>query len=45
MYSRRGWGTHIQTAIGISDSNVWDEYIEDVEVDVTIAAYTRTVAN
>ena len=40
-----GGGTHIQAAIGINDSNVWDEYIEDAEVDVTIAAYTRTVAN
>ena len=24
-----GGGTHIQAAIGINDSNVWDEYIED----------------
>jgi len=40
-----GGGTHIHAAIGINDSNVWDEYIEDAEVDVTIAAYTRTVAN
>ena len=40
-----GGGTHIQAAIGINDSNVWDEYIEDAEVDVTIAAYTRNVAN
>ena len=40
-----GGGTHIQAAIGINDDNVWDEYIENSEVDVSIAAYTRTVAN
>lgn len=40
-----GGDTHIQAAIGINDSNVWDEYIEDAEVDVTIAAYTRTITN
>ena len=40
-----GGGTHIQAAIGINDDNVWDEYIEDAAVDVTIAAYTITIAN
>jgi hypothetical protein len=40
-----GGGTHIQAAVGINDSNVWDEYIEDEDVDVTIAAYTITIAN
>ena len=40
-----GGGTHIQAAIGINDSNVWDEYIEHPAVDVTIAAYTITIAN
>lgn len=40
-----GSDTHIQAAIGINDSNVWDEYIEDTAIDVTIAAYTRTIAN
>ena len=40
-----GGGTHIQAAIGINDSNVWDEYIEYADVDVTIAAYTITIAN
>ena len=40
-----GGGTHIQAAIGINDSNVWDEYIQHADVDVTIAAYTRTIAN
>ena len=37
--------THIQAAIGINDSNVWDEYIESNDVDVTIAGYTITIAN
>ena len=40
-----GGDTHIQAAIGINDSNVWDEYIGDTDVDVTIAAYTITIAN
>ena len=40
-----GGGTHIQAAIGINDDNVWLEHIEDADVDVTIAAYTITIAN
>ena len=40
-----GTGTHIQAAIGINDSNAWDEYIGHADVDVTIAAYTRTITN
>jgi len=40
-----GGGTHIQAGIGINESNVWDEYIEDTDVDVTIAAYTITIPN
>ena len=40
-----GGGTHIQAAIGISDDNVWDEFIEDTDLEFYIAAYTRTVAN
>jgi hypothetical protein len=40
-----GSDTHIQAAIGINDDNVWDEYIEDGDIDVSIAAYTRTIAN
>ena len=40
-----GGGTHIQVAVGINDSNVWDEYIENSVIDVTIAAYTRTITN
>ena len=40
-----GNDTHIQAAVGISDSNVWDENIGHADIDVTIAAYTITSAN
>ena len=34
---------HLQAAVGISDSNIWDEYIGDTGTDVFIAAYTRLI--
>ena len=37
--------THIQAAVGIDEDNLWDVYIGTTDIDVTIAAYTRTVAN
>ena len=40
-----GGGNHIHAAVGINDNNVWDEHIGAAAVDVSIAAYTRTISN
>ena len=36
-----GGGTHLQAAVGISDANIWDEYVESSSVKVSIAAHTK----
>ena len=40
-----GGGVHLQAGTGIRADNVWDEYIGHTDLDVTIAAYTRPIAN
>jgi archaellum component FlaG (FlaF/FlaG flagellin family) len=40
-----GGGNHIHAAVGINDDNMWDEYIEGTSIDVSIAAYIRTISN
>ena len=36
-------GSHVQAAVGINSSNLWDEYMEDLGTDISIAGYTRLV--
>jgi len=36
-------GSHVQAAVGINGSNLWDEYMEDLGTDISIAGYTRLV--
>ena len=36
-------GTHVQAAVGINGSNVWDTYMANTRTDVYIAAYTRYI--
>ena len=40
-----GRGTHMMAGTGISSDNIWDEYIENASVDVSIAAYTVPLTN
>ena len=40
---RIGSGTRVQSAVGINDANVWDAYIENQDIDIYIAAYTRLI--
>ena len=40
-----GGRTHLQAATGIRSDNVWDEYLEDTQLDVYIAAYTTPLTN
>lgn len=35
--------THVQAAVGINDQNLWYEYMEDLDTDISIAGYTRLV--
>ena len=35
--------SHVQAAVGINSDNLWDEYMEDIDTDVSIAGYTRLV--
>ena len=38
-----GEDSHFEAAIGLNDANEWYEYMEDTDIDVFIAAYTRLV--
>ncbi|MBQ10973.1 MAG: hypothetical protein CMJ45_05425 [Planctomyces sp.] len=40
-----GGDTHMMAGTGISADNLWDEYLEDTDVDVYIAAYTIPLTN
>ena len=35
--------SHVQAMVGINSSNLWDEYMEDLGTDISIAGYTRLV--
>lgn len=37
--------THLQAATGLRSDNVWDEYLEDANLNVSIAAYTKPLTN
>jgi dipeptidyl aminopeptidase/acylaminoacyl peptidase len=34
-------GTHLQGIAGLDDSNRWEQYAQDADLDISIAAYTR----
>ena len=36
-------GSHVQAGVGINSGNLWDEYMEDLGTDISIAGYTRLV--
>ena len=40
-----GGDTHFMAGTGIESENLWDEYLEDTDVDVFIAAYTVPLTN
>jgi dipeptidyl aminopeptidase/acylaminoacyl peptidase len=36
-----GDGTHLQGIAGLDDGNQWEQYTQDADLDISIAAYTR----
>ena len=35
--------THLQAAAGVNSANIWDEFLEDGAINVSVAGYTRLV--